>query len=95
MTEFRRALVRRTLVSLFLLLSLGIGISAHADPRMYTSELIIHAFGNDIRTSYGSPSPVYAAYPRNGRCNTEPFHPRETLSFYFTPTYLHPLPGDA
>ena len=69
---------------------LGFAAPAHADARMYTGSLVIHAFGNDTTTGsnppFGSLSGFAVGIPLTGHCDMDVYHAKETLTFPTTPT---------
>ncbi len=69
---------------------LGLAATAHADARMYTGSLVIHAFGNDTTTGriprYASRNSLAVGIPLTGQCDTNLYHAKETLTFPTTPT---------
>jgi hypothetical protein len=65
------------------MLALGFATSAHSASRMYTGSLVIVSFGNDT-TDGGTPpfsTSYYVGIPLTGKCNTAPYHSKETLTF--------------
>jgi hypothetical protein len=64
-------------------LTVGLGSSAQADPAMFQASLIIEAFGNDTTTGtyYPQTRKVFTGIPFGRRCNTHTFHPQSTLTF--------------
>ena len=62
--------------------------SAHADVRMYTGSLVIHAFGNDTTTGSVPPYDMFTYFgiPLTEQCDTNLYHAKETLTFPTTPT---------
>jgi hypothetical protein len=77
------------LVAAATLLALAMATAAGAAPRMYTGSLIILSFGNT--ETGGATIPFidsdYLGIPLTGLCNTEPYHPLETLMFKKQPPY--------
>jgi hypothetical protein len=74
------------------LLALCFAGAAPAEPRLYTGSLIIHAYGNDTTTGTAPPFTTGRAVgiPLTGKCNTEPLHLKETLTFTHTETMQSP-----
>ena len=74
------------------LLAVCFASTTQAGTRMYSGELIIHAFANDVTTGVVPPFQSFrtVGIPLINRCNLQPYHAKETITFMLpqvNPTY--------
>ena len=67
--------------------------TTQAGTRMYQGSLIIHAFANDVTTGSLPPFNGFrtVGIPLINQCNLEPFHAKETLTFYLPAQTMFPF----